>query len=180
MSVRRPKTKICTRCGLRKKLGDFSPRKDGKYGRHAWCRACRRGDWNSRAAEINSARRSDYSQWDEKRRKRQRAATKRYRENNRERLLQRHREHHREMRNEVIQRYGGACACCGETRIEFLVIDHVEGGGHKERQAIGTNGVYRKLSKAEGTLKGYRVLCYNCNCALAFCGYCPHTSGPIG
>src|SRR5688572_6031846 len=39
----------------------------------------------------------------------------------------------------AFNQYGGAvCKCCGETRTEFLSIDHVQGGGGKHRKEIKT------------------------------------------
>lgn len=62
--------------------------------------------------------------------------------------------------------------------MEFLTIDHENGGGYAERKALGgSTGVYKKLQK-NPILPGYRVLCYNCNCALGFFGYCPHKQKP--
>jgi hypothetical protein len=48
--------------------------------------------------------------------------------------------YHRRLREEAIHHYGGACACCGETELAFLAIDHIEGGGQAHRQAIGWGG----------------------------------------
>jgi hypothetical protein len=70
------------------------------------------------------------------------------------------------------------CTCCSESRIEFLAIDHVEGGGNQHRKAIGLSGghgFYAYLAR-EGFPSGYRVLCHNCNSAIAKHGYCPHTN----
>ena len=76
-----------------------------------------------------------------------------------------------------IQAYGGACACCGERRLEFLQIDHVDTPGHIERADAKAKGLpvhlYVRLKKL-GYPSGFRVLCANCNMALAFYGYCPH------
>ncbi len=34
--------------------------------------------------------------------------------------------------------------------------------------------MYQRLYKAPKRLPGYRLLCHNCNSALAYYGYCPH------
>jgi len=42
-----------------------------------------------------------------------------------------------EIRMTVLKHYGGTppkCACCGESHLEFLAIDHIKGGGIKERK----------------------------------------------
>lgn len=71
-----------------------------------------------------------------------------------------------------------ACACCGEKRIEFLAIDHVDGGGNLQRKSLGlrTGEHFYSYLAQQGYPAGYRVLCHNCNCALGWYGYCPHTS----
>ena len=81
----------------------------------------------------------------------------------------------RKLRAEILAAYGNECACCGETRKEFLTIDHIEGGGNKHRDTIKRYGTafYQWLRKF-GYPPGYRILCYNCNCARGRVGYCPH------
>lgn len=79
---------------------------------------------------------------------------------------------------QVITHYGGCCACCGETAQEFLTIDHINGGGSKHRRELGNKArgsrFYRWLVKNHFP-DGFRILCWNCNCALGHFGYCPHT-----
>lgn len=85
------------------------------------------------------------------------------------------------LRIKVLSHYSdGAmqCACCGESRYEFLAIDHVDGGGHKHRMELfkgkraGTR-FYSWLHKANYPT-GYQILCHNCNMAKGFWGECPH------
>lgn len=81
------------------------------------------------------------------------------------------------LREEVITHYGVVCACCDENKIGFLTIDHTNGGGNKHRKelkASGTN-LYRWL-KDQNYPEGFRVLCFNCNCAIGIYGKCPHHS----
>ena len=82
----------------------------------------------------------------------------------------------RRLRLEVLRAYGGdtpTCDCCNEGRLEFLAIDHVEGGGRTHLKDIGQSGLYTWL-KRHGFPKGFRVLCHNCNQAIGLYGYCPH------
>ena len=74
----------------------------------------------------------------------------------------------------VINHYGGKCKCCGETRIEFLTIDHIFGNGNKHRKKVGGGSVFYRWLIKNNLPVGYRVLCYNCNCAIGYFGYCPH------
>lgn len=85
----------------------------------------------------------------------------------------------RKLRVAVIDAYGGACQCCGEDRIEFLAIDHANGGGKKHRLEVANIGsaFYAWLKRnAYPKNIGLRVLCHNCNQSLGLYGYCPHTA----
>ena len=82
----------------------------------------------------------------------------------------------RRLKHQIFEAYGGAhCVCCKEAHIEFLSIDHIAGGGLKERRKVNRwgNSFYRWL-KLRGFPPGYRVLCMNCNTARGWYGYCPH------
>jgi len=65
-------------------------------------------------------------------------------------------------RRAVIDRYGGACVCCGETSIGFLGIDHVNGDGAEHRKSVPGNQIYTWL-RVNGFPPGFQVLCHNCN-----------------
>jgi hypothetical protein len=102
-----------------------------------------------------------------------------YQEANREQIQERNKPYRRRVRRErrerVIAHYGGACACCGETRYEFLAIDHMEGGGHQHRKSLGNNAALKLLYLLDTEKPtGYRILCHNCNISLGLHGYCPH------
>jgi hypothetical protein len=80
-------------------------------------------------------------------------------------------------KQKVIEAYGGKCACCGESIIEFLTIDHINNNGAEDRKNNGnkTGGkLYRWLIKNNFPQGEYQVLCFNCNCSKGFFGYCPH------
>jgi len=88
------------------------------------------------------------------------------------------RKYARACRQKALDHYGSVCACCGESTYEFLVIDHINGGGTKHRKGIGVKRagavIYRWL-KQNNYPEGFRVLCQNCNSALGHYKYCPHT-----
>ena len=80
----------------------------------------------------------------------------------------------------VLKHYSGSdvpyCVCCGETTYEFLTIDHIDGNGAEHRRK---NGIWSGSGTHEWLIKnnypgGFRVLCFNCNSARGFLGYCPH------
>jgi len=77
----------------------------------------------------------------------------------------------RRLKAEVIEHYGGHCACCGAAELVFLAIDHINGGGNKVRKT--GEHLYRSL-KANSYPLGFRVLCHNCNFAFSVSGECPH------
>ena len=78
-------------------------------------------------------------------------------------------------RQETIIYYGGKCECCGEDRIGFLTIDHINGGGNAHRRSLKKQGAeFCKWLIKQGFPEGYRVLCFNCNCAIYIYGTCPH------
>lgn len=90
----------------------------------------------------------------------------------------RDRERNKRIKRQVIEHYGSICACCGESHIEFLAIDHIHGNGNISRRNNskgGSGGVpyYQKLIREEYP-EGYRVLCHNCNMSYGAYGYCIH------
>lgn len=89
----------------------------------------------------------------------------------------------REIRAEVLAKYGGKCACCGEAEPLFLQLDHILGDGHSERRMVlsgKSNNPYTfyRYVKRRGFPKDrYQLLCANCNWGKAVNGgTCPHKS----
>lgn len=80
----------------------------------------------------------------------------------------------RKVKQEAIEQYGGKCECCGESRFEFLTIDHKDGDGAAHRREMNFGSVYRWLKRNGYPKDKFRLLCFNCNCARGFFGYCPH------
>ena len=79
---------------------------------------------------------------------------------------------HKAEKQEIIDAYGGSCVCCGETAVEFLSTDHINGDGKQHRQKVSS--VYADLKKRGFPQDNYRLLCMNCNFATGQFGYCPH------
>lgn len=77
------------------------------------------------------------------------------------------------LRDSVIEGYGALCACCGESHVEFLALDHVNGGGTQHRARVKQSGIYLDAVKRKFPPE-YRLLCHNCNQALGIYGQCPH------
>ena len=80
------------------------------------------------------------------------------------------------LRQEILEAYGGRCACCGETPPEFLALDHINGRGKKDTPLLKARGLqlYLMLKRLGFPKEEFRLLCHNCNNALGFYGYCPH------
>jgi len=124
-----------------------------------------------------------------RRRAKGREATYRYRIKHRDRYLQLGRAYGRrrkprlkiyrnKLKSIVLDKYGGKCACCGDTHYEFLCIDHVKGGGNKHRREVlkscsHGHALYRWIIR-NNFPRIFRILCANCNQAIGIHGYCPH------
>jgi 5-methylcytosine-specific restriction endonuclease McrA len=81
----------------------------------------------------------------------------------------------RAARLEGIVAYGGKCGCCGETRIGFLTLDHINGRAGDPYRITGQKAWARL--KARGWPKdNFQLLCFNCNCAKGIYGRCPHAT----
>lgn len=145
-------TKRCTGpCGRDLPLSMFSIKVQLTGQRRARCTDCRRVEYPNKERQYNLARKSA----------------------NRATLRERQKKRRAEVRRQVLEHYGGCCACCGQDDLRFLTLDHINGGGRKHRQRDGSNQFYTVLR--EGYPVGvYQVLCYNCNCARAVYGECPH------
>lgn len=148
----------CTKCLMEKDWSQFNKQSNGLNGKASVCKNCR----NKIGREKYKKNKKDI-------------LTPEYRK----KAAINAKSNRTKMRNDVISHYGGKCACCGEKQWEFLVIDHIFGGGEKHRSSLGCNTggypFYAKLKKMNYPFKDeLRVLCCNCNSALGYYGYCPH------
>ena len=159
----------CIKCGLEahneEDLKNFTTHSKSTYGRANICRNCKTEYQRKWAKGWRSG--PNYKRSRPKRLKQKRKDSLTYRM--RKRLT-------------FLKLYGSKCACCGETHIEFLTLDHVKGNGAEERKRTGSSyGGYNRAiklfkSNKEEALKQYRILCWNCNCSIGTYGYCPHNS----
>lgn len=142
------KKKLCPQCQEEKNVSGFCKDKGKKDGLHIYCNSCK--------AEIG----------------------KKYYLENKQKVDIRNKATRTAVKLEVFKKYGENCQCCGENRVEFLSIDHINGGGAQERKQLGIAGGNRFYYWLRNNKypDGYRVLCYNCNLSLGFHGYCPHNT----
>lgn len=101
---------------------------------------------------------------------------KAYRIRNNDRIAANQQFKEAQFRAKVIEAYGGKCTCCGETEYAFLVFDHVNDDGAKDRRS---RQAYRSHTARWAAMHGYpeslQLLCANCNMAKQFTpGGCPH------
>lgn len=75
------------------------------------------------------------------------------------------RERYREIVNEIFELLGEKCSRCGYEDKRAIQIDHVNGGGNRERVARGnTVQIYKDiLDGARNGSKDFKLLCANCN-----------------
>lgn len=66
------------------------------------------------------------------------------------------------LRTSVLHKLGNKCRKCGFTDKRALQVDHVKGGGNKERRTTSWLQVYKKVL-AEVESVEYQLLCANCN-----------------
>ena len=95
---------------------------------------------------------------------------------NRDRIAERARKArgYYQLRSEVIQAYGGACYCCGESIAEFLTVEHTKNDGKAHRSRSGSC-VYADLRRRGFPRdEGIEVACYNCNLGRRRRPECPH------
>lgn len=88
-----------------------------------------------------------------------------YREQHKEEHINYNKEMYKKLRKEVFSYYGEKCACCGESEMEFLGIDHINGGGTKHKKKVG-HGIqlFRWIIK-NNFPNNLQILCHNCNIA---------------
>lgn len=165
-------TKECSKCGEIKLHSEFYGRP--KFGSKLSykCKTCKKLYNAARWVHNPPLRKSISALAAQKRRELPRKT--------KQELLERESNYRRSVKLEVINAYGGACACCGETEGGFLTIDHIKGDGNKERRVNGRrltgDPFYRQLRRDGFPRSNYQLLCWNCNCAKAYYGKCPHVT----
>lgn len=152
----------CRRCGEMKPLVEFYTVTNGRgatlYPRQ-FCKPCWAVEARKRQAEY---RRVNPAWW--------REVSRRY---------------SAKLRHEVLGHYSGGdprCACCGETELRFLTLDHVANDGAAHRRAVRsetgnkrtpTGTTMYRWARRSGYPPIFQSLCWNCNLAKKL-GACPH------
>lgn len=185
-------TKFCPRCESRKPVDEFGHNNAQKDGRQSYCLPClreyRRTDhvaatqkasrraWYAKNAEqVLAKKKAEYHADIETRRAKARKANRDPEEYARH--LARVTRLGKRIKAEVYAHYGTACACCGESNVGFLTIDHINGCGKETRKEHGLGGSFYRWLRRNGFPEGFQTLCYNCNLGRANNGgVCPHVA----
>lgn len=133
------------------------------------------------AKEYYQKHKREQKLYREQHKEERKAYMKEWYRNHREKQIREHRENRKKQRLEVLTHYGGnppKCACCGESHIEFLGIDHIHGGGRKHRRNIGGAARFYAWLIKNNFPDEFQVLCMNCNFGKRMNnGVCPHKRG---
>ena len=62
----------------------------------------------------------------------------------------------------VFELLGGKCRRCGNNDIRVLQVNHINGGGTKDKHLISRN-LYKKIASGERVAGDFNLLCANCN-----------------
>lgn len=167
--------KRCPRCGETKSLTAFSGNRRLKDGLDVHCRTCiRQRTRDKKARHVAAGRCADCGQ------ERGSSPYRLYCQRCAELHAAFSARYSRANHAAAISAYSGSvprCACCGESGLPFLTLDHIDNDGKAHRrQYKGHQGMYRALARL-GFPPGIRVLCFNCNLARAAYGVCPHVGG---
>ena len=92
----------------------------------------------------------------------------RLRECQRQYHLARAKENRHRLKTEVFSHYCDGiirCVRCGEDDLDVLQLDHINGGGNRQRRELGLYGgaAFYAWLERNGYPSGYQVLCANCN-----------------
>jgi hypothetical protein len=159
---------ICARCKKETPIDGMAKRKNNKW--YSWCKICT-------AENTKKYRKRKLGEDAEAFREHMNTLTKKWHKKNPERQKEIQQKSRWKLRMKVLRHYGGKkpkCACCGEDEIMFLALDHIDGGGCKDRKKNGLGMNYYNYLIRNNFPKGIQVLCHNCNQAKGYYGKCPH------
>jgi len=137
--------KVCAACKEEKSSEYFSPDRRGSFGLCAYCKPC------------NSLR------------------SRRYRKANPETSNKINRNYRAKLKQKMLEAYGRKCTCCGEDRVQFLTLEHINHDGQAHREEFnGGIAPLLDLQRRGWPKDGYTLLCWNCNMATRHGDKCPH------
>lgn len=121
--------------------------------------------WLDHRDELQDANRKKAKDWYTGNREKGIARAVQHRKDNRESHLAIERRSRQKLKRTTIEALGGQCACCGESELEFLAVDHIaeSGAAHRNSLPKGSGAVYRAIRDEGYPRDKYQVLCHNCN-----------------
>ena len=165
----------CYRCKQNKPQNDFNKSNIRKRGVQDYCKKCLRRYREKHQHQIRIWNKS----YREEHKEDFSAYLKKYRVENREKIVQLRREYEQKnkeknnkyrrdwirnswkaLRDKIITNYGGMCARCGFPDWRALQIDHIYGGGSREKKNYQ---YYKNLATQKMDNNKYQLLCANCN-----------------
>src|SRR3990167_2782356 len=117
--------------------------------------------------------------WKSENKERHLESSRRYSREHATEISEKRKAQRRILKQKVINGYGGKCECCNESILEFLTLDHINDDGAEHRRKLRSRQSRRLYDDIiwRNFPSGFRVLCFNCNSARGFYGYCPHKPG---
>lgn len=185
------KMKRCPKCKIYKPLSEFYKLRCSADGLSAHCKPCHTEYDRTPSAKarkdtyhrVNKARLREYARKHNAlpeikaaRARRERHIRETMTPEQRRASAAAQRKYRRTFKVQMIEAYGGKCACCGEDTFEFLTLDHKNGDGSARRrmgEPVGRR-LFCRLKRQGWPTDNWQLLCMNCNFALGVYGYCPH------
>lgn len=164
-------TKKCTKCCETKNISEFPVWRGKTISR---CKECIKGYSKKWHTENRGKVNANVRRWRKENPEKDKADRQKYRDNHRKERQEKGIALKKRQRITVIEAYGGKCSCCGESRYEFLAVDHINNDGNIMRKGVHPKSPYGWLIRNNFPKENFQILCHNCNCAKGFYGYCPH------
>ena len=124
---------------------------------------------------VPKARRQSRKRWVAEHKEQLARYLKDYRKTNRASLAKKKLAKNQAAKAAGIAAYGGQCICCGEARVEFLTLDHINGRATEPYRITGQKA-WARLKARGWPRDNFQLLCFNCNCAKGIYGRCPHST----
>jgi hypothetical protein len=157
--------KICNTCNKEIPISEFNRNSKAADGRQGYCKVCQS---EKRRAYYKDNKDKEYEtlkSWRSRNQEKHRATNKKWRENNPEKYEAHWRRHNKEYKLRVLLKVGNGeirCLNCGCDRIEFLEVNHKNGGGAKEVKH-NNKKFYSLILSGERDIEDLEILCKPCN-----------------
>ena len=171
--------RTCRKCGAEKPLTSFILNRNCLEGFTHQCRTCTNEYMRKRYRANQTPSKEASARWKVRNPEKLRESRRKTRLKHIESRKVSEKALRTRNRMEALTHYGGnppRCACCDENHLQFLALDHVNGGGSAHIRSIPGGGgtSFIMWLRRNNFPPGFQVLCHNCNCAKGFYGSCPH------